>query len=215
MVNSNKISEIKIVLEGLLKEVDSLSETGMVSHLKWEDIFISIDMVKQKLNTLRIEQEIAILSREVAELKCEVERRGISQAETIEEFDLIKESDTIERVEETETPNEDEEPNGVEETDNYEDFNDLDISDAEWMLDETGPHVDDIYEAMTINDKIYFVNELFNGDEMQYHQCLQQLNDFSSLREALVYTREIFSDKSEDSPEIYRFYMILRRRYDE
>ena len=211
MVNSNKISEIKIILEGLLKDVDSLSETEMISHLKWEDLFTSIDMVKQKFNSLRIEQErsfmkeqereIAALKRTVTELQriiadgganiLDVERRDISVA-AIENIPDSGEDFEIELIDEDK---------------------DVDISQPEWMLDEPGSKVDDLNEAIALNDKIFFINELYSGDSEQYHLCIQRLNELSHFREALEYTRHAFN-WDESSPEVYRFYMILRRRYD-
>ena len=211
MVNSNKISEIKIVIEGLLKDLDSLSETEMISHLKWEDLFTNIDIVKQKLNSMRIEQErsfvkekeqeIKALSRAIAELKgviadpgvniLDVEREDISVA-AIENIPDNEEEFEIELLEE-----------------------DVDISEPEWMLDEPGPSVDNLSEAITLNDKICFINDLFKGDSEQYYLSVQRLNEFAHFKEALEYTRRAFPHWDEESPEVYRFYMILRRRYDE
>lgn len=57
MLNDNKISEIKIILETLLKDLGDLSENEMVSHIKWEEILTSASLLSIKLNTLRIEQE--------------------------------------------------------------------------------------------------------------------------------------------------------------
>ena len=57
MLNDNKISEIKIILETLLQDLGDLSENEMVSHIKWEEILTSASLVSIKLNTLRIEQE--------------------------------------------------------------------------------------------------------------------------------------------------------------
>jgi len=66
MLNANKISEIKIIIEGLLKDIESLSETQIVSHIKWEEVMLSLSMVTQKLTTLRVEQERSYL-RELKE----------------------------------------------------------------------------------------------------------------------------------------------------
>ena len=92
---------------------------------------------------------------------------------------------------------------------------DVDISEPEWMLDEPGPSVDNLSEAITLNDKICFINDLFKGDSEQYYLSVQRLNEFAHFKEALEYTRRAFPHWDEESPEVYRFYMILRRRYDE
>ncbi len=57
MLNANKVSEIKIIIDGLLKDIESLSETEMISHIKWEELIMSASIIIQKLTTLRIEQE--------------------------------------------------------------------------------------------------------------------------------------------------------------
>ena len=250
MVNSNKISEIKIILEGLLKDFDSLSETEMISHLKWEDIFTNIDMVKQKLNSMRIEQdrgfmrekelEIRVLSRAIDELKSAIADRSATSvvanigAIGMDATDMIVDRDatslTTDRgvasvitdrgitgvVADSGTTILD-----VEREDIYEEFEielideDIDMSEPEWMLDEPGPHVDSLNEAITLNDKICFINDLFKGDSEQYYLSVQRLDEFAHFKEALEYVRRAFPNWDEESPEVYRFYMILRRRYDE
>jgi len=211
MVYSNKISEIKIILEGLLKDIDSLSETEMVSHLKWEDLFTNIDMVKQKFNSLRIEQErvfmkekeqeIKALSRIVSELRHIVADTGTNI------LDVDKEAISVAAMENIPDNEEDFEIELIEDRD-------INISESEWMLDEPGPHVDDLSEAITLNDKICFINDLFKGDDEQYHLSIQRLNELSHFNDALEYVRLAFPHWDEESPEVYRFYMILRRRYD-
>ena len=263
MVNSNKIAEIKIILEGLLKDIDSLSETEMISHLKWEDIFTNMDMVKQKLNSMRIEQErsfmkekeqeIRALSKTIAELKSAIADMsatsvvanmgaiGIDAEKGI--TGIVADMDATDMIvdrEATSLPTDRGVANvitdrgmtgviadrgttilDVEREDIYEEFEielideDIDMSEPEWMLDEPGPHVDTLNDAITLNDKICFINDLFKGDSEQYYLSVQRLDEFSHFKEALEYVRRAFSNWDEESPEVYRFYMILRRRYDE
>lgn len=51
--------------------------------------------------------------------------------------------------------------------------------------------VGDLREAIGINDKFQFINELFNGDLGQYNKVLDELNNFSSLQGALTYLSEL------------------------
>jgi hypothetical protein len=83
-----------------------------------------------------------------------------------------------------------------------------------WKADLPGAKVDDINEAITLNDKLFFIKGLFNEDEQQYRLSIQKLNEMSSMDEALEYTRVAFPDWDEESAIIYRFYMILRRKLD-
>ena len=265
MVNSNKISEIKIILEGFLKDIDSLSKVEIISHLEWENLFAGIDMVKQKLDSMRIEQERAYvrekeqevkeLSRAIAELKHIVEStkanipyrkntpivtvESISDKESISVATVGSTTDkedtptaTIESISDREdisaatvggTPDKEYTPTAIiESVSGKEDISatvmegipDIDISGPEWMLDEPGPRVYDLNEAITLNDKICFINELFKGDSEQYIFSVQHLNELSLFKDALEYVRRTFPNWDEDSSEVYRFYMVLRRRYD-
>ena len=51
--------------------------------------------------------------------------------------------------------------------------------------------VGDLREAIGINDKFQFINELFNGDMDQYNKVLDELNSFASLQGALTYLSEL------------------------
>jgi len=82
------------------------------------------------------------------------------------------------------------------------------------MKDNPGPRVNNLHMAITLNDKLFFVKELFMDDEDQFRLSIQRLNEMSSMDEALEYTRSAFTEWDEQSSAVYRFYMILRRRYD-
>ena len=212
MVNSNKISEIKIILEGLMKDLDSLSRTEMVSPLKWEDLFTNLDTAKQKINSLKTEQERAFMreqEREIATLNSVVvELKRIVASAGVNILDVEQRDISVAAIENVSDSEEEFEIELIEED------GDIDLSQPEWMLDEPGPRVYDLNDAITLNDKLFFINELYNGDAEQYYLCIQRLNEFTYFREALEYVRHAFTDWNEDSPEVYRFYMILRRRYE-
>ena len=301
MLNDNKISEIKLILESLSKEIETLNEMEMISHLKWEDIFSNADMLKQKLNTLRIEQErhfmsgrddeIKRLSQTVIELRrtfsalqlnisdprmpdlseppppeavkekapvvavekvpvaamedvllpeavregapvVAVEKVPVAAVEDVllpeavrEEVSVVaaedvllpeavKEEMSVAAVEDVLLPEDDLELELLDDFPVYGHFSDA-TSEPAWMTDERGPYVEDLNHAITLNDKIYFINELFLGDGEQYRLSIQRLNDFVSMKEALEYLRGAFPEWDESSPQVYRLYMILRRRYNE
>lgn len=52
-------------------------------------------------------------------------------------------------------------------------------------------HIKDLREAIGINDKFQFINELFNGDLGQYNKVLDELNNFSNLQGSLTYLSEL------------------------
>ena len=242
MLNPNKISEIKIIIDQLVKDIDSLDETELVSPLKWEELFIATSLIKEKIRTLKTEQERLYykhLISELNELDTSV-KAPLVEVIPFDEPDMPLEPDdsvefersfetekTIEAIETVETEQfvievdntlpEDSE-DGELEFDFSEDFKP--VNDAaksvipEWMRDIPGPMVEDIHHAVTLNDKLFFIRELFKGDEDQYRLSLQRLNDMSNMKEALEYTRNAFTHWDEESNAVYRFYMLLRRRYN-
>ncbi|PKO98629.1 MAG: hypothetical protein CVU13_09355 [Bacteroidetes bacterium HGW-Bacteroidetes-8] len=258
MLNANKISEIKIIIEGLLKDIESLSEVQMVSHIKWEEVMLSVSMVTQKLTTLRVEQErnylrelkeqaqkavtsrdeeIRVLTQSIAELKRSLSDVNLNLSKSIvpnlfssKEVTSVTLKDADMQGEEEplftkESSNEKADIHSVIEENNeeieFEFLSDtrpiIDVAmgtTPEWMKDNPGPRVNNLHMAITLNDKLFFVKELFRGDEDQFRLSIQRLNEMSSLDEALEYTRSAFTEWDEESSAVYRFYMILRRRYD-
>ncbi len=258
MLNANKISEIKIIIEGLLKDIESLSEVQIVSQIKWEEVMLSISMVTQKLTTLRVEQErnyfrelkeqaqkattsrdeeIRVLTQSIAELKRSLSDVNLNLSKSIvpnlftsKEVTSVtlKDADILGEEEPLFTKESSNEKAGIHSVieENNEEIEFEFLSDTrpiidvamgstpEWMKDNPGPKVNNLHMAITLNDKLFFVKELFRGDEDQFRLSIQRLNEMSSLDEALEYTRSAFTEWDEESSAVYRFYMILRRRYD-
>ena len=72
MLNSNKVSEIRIIVSGLLQDLDSLSNLDSISPNKWEELNMTADNIKQKITTLMLEYErynLTKLNQTIAELK--------------------------------------------------------------------------------------------------------------------------------------------------
>lgn len=66
--------------------------------------------------------------------------------------------------------------------------------------------------SITINDKIWFIKELFDGDTDLYNETLKQLNDMQDLDEALSFLNENFEwDQQKDS--FQSFLELLFRRF--
>lgn len=47
--------------------------------------------------------------------------------------------------------------------------------------------ISDIEKSMSINEKIFTINELFNGNSQEFRSCLEKLNGMSSYNEAVEY----------------------------
>ena len=82
-----------------------------------------------------------------------------------------------------------------------------------WMLDKPGPFIDDIREAISLNDRLVYVNDLFGQEVDMYEDMIAKINKMSSLADVLDYARSMFPDWDEGSDSVYRFYMTVRRRF--
>jgi hypothetical protein len=77
--------------------------------------------------------------------------------------------------------------------------------------------VKNIKEAIGINEKFLFINELFNGDLKSYNESVEKLNDFPSIHEAFEFlnrlTYEFQWDGQRSSDTIEKFANLVQRRY--
>lgn len=75
--------------------------------------------------------------------------------------------------------------------------------------------VGDLREAIGINDKFQFINELFNGDMNQYNKVLDELNSFASLQGALTYLSELSVqyDFQKTGMAFQRLKALLNKKY--
>lgn len=76
--------------------------------------------------------------------------------------------------------------------------------------------ISDIKLAITLNDKLLFVKDLFNGYSLAYSEAIDILNRFSSFEEATRFLNVNYVTKNnwESKPETTeKFYALLKRRY--
>lgn len=240
MYNFEKVSEIKAVISALLKNLESAENGQPLPETKWEELMIQADIIREKLISMRsrelrdmverissndevrrVMQSFTELKRAFADLQLNVSKSVIpapnAQPKTEEK-----------RIEEFERPLEqgaEQKPILFEEEgDEIELFGDEEVvsnildsarhSRHSWRTDLPGTRVEDIKQAITLNDKLYYIKELFNDDEEQYRLSIDKLNEMRNLNEAVDYIRGAFPEWDEDSPGVYRFLMILRRRFD-
>ena len=75
-----------------------------------------------------------------------------------------------------------------------------------------GTPVKDIRSAISLHDRIIFINYLFNEDPLAFQTALDRINRMSSLDEAVTFAAEEHPEWDMDSDVIYRFMMAVRRR---
>ncbi len=75
--------------------------------------------------------------------------------------------------------------------------------------------INDLREAIGINDKFLFINELFNGDLERYNKVIDELNGFSGLSGAQTYLTELQVQYqwAEDGPAYEKLNVLLERKF--
>ncbi|VAW26128.1 hypothetical protein MNBD_BACTEROID07-978 [hydrothermal vent metagenome] len=75
--------------------------------------------------------------------------------------------------------------------------------------------INDLREAIGINDKFLFVNELFNGDLERYNKVIDELNGFSGLSGAQTYLTELQVQYQwiENAPAYQKLNVLLERKF--
>jgi hypothetical protein len=76
--------------------------------------------------------------------------------------------------------------------------------------------INDLKQAINLNDKMLYVKELFNGYSLAYSEAIEILNRFKNFEEADRFLNKNYVAKNnwESKPETTaKFYAILKRRY--
>lgn len=81
-----------------------------------------------------------------------------------------------------------------------------------WRTDMPGTAVRDIRSAISLNDRIIFINYLFNEEPMAFQEALTRINAMNTLDEAVSYVVSEHPEWNLESDFVYRFMMAVRRR---
>lgn len=76
-------------------------------------------------------------------------------------------------------------------------------------------HITDLREAIGINDKFIFINQLFKGDMERYNSILDELNGFLNLKGAKTYLSELAIQHQwdEEGPAYQKLLEMLERKF--
>ena len=80
-----------------------------------------------------------------------------------------------------------------------------------WRTDIPGAPVKDILSAISLNDRVQFINVLFNGDPGLFQQSRAQINAMDTLDQAVEYVTSTYNWDM-GSQVVYRFMMAVRRK---
>lgn len=81
-----------------------------------------------------------------------------------------------------------------------------------WRTDIPGTKVSDIRSAISLNDRILFINHLFGEDPAAFKEALTSLNSMENFNQAADYIASIHPEWNMESDTVYRFMMAVRRR---
>ena len=81
-----------------------------------------------------------------------------------------------------------------------------------WRTDIPGTKVSDIRSAISLNDRILFINHLFGEDPAAFKEALTALNAMENFNQAADYIVSIHPEWNMESDTVYRFMMAVRRR---
>lgn len=81
-----------------------------------------------------------------------------------------------------------------------------------WRKDMPGPEVKDVRSAISLNDRVMFINTLFRDDSMLFQDVINKINALTTLEKAVQYLKENFPEWDMDSELVYRFMMSVRRK---
>ncbi len=89
---------------------------------------------------------------------------------------------------------------------------DAKVDGEAWRIDIPGSPVKDVRSAISLNDRIIFIRDLFKGDPMAFQGTMAAINGMDSFVSALQYLQKIYPDWKYDSDTVYRFMMAVRRK---
>jgi uncharacterized protein with NRDE domain len=86
---------------------------------------------------------------------------------------------------------------------------------ARRVTEHTQP-VTDLKQAITLNDKLLYIKDLFNGYNLAYSEAIDILNRYNSMEEADKFLKSNYAVKNaweNKQATVDKFYELLKRRY--
>ena len=81
-----------------------------------------------------------------------------------------------------------------------------------WRTAMLGAAVKDVRSAISLNDRVLFIRELFGGDAGLFQKAVDDINAMGSLDEMVAYVNERHPGWDLDSDTVYRLMMAVRRK---
>ncbi len=87
---------------------------------------------------------------------------------------------------------------------------------ATTLAERGAPKVVSLREAISINQRFSFINELFNGENMEYHAAIQHLDSLPDADTALAYVRQELAprhDWSRKEEHVGKLLKLIERKF--
>jgi hypothetical protein len=81
-----------------------------------------------------------------------------------------------------------------------------------WKTAMPGTPVKNVISAISLNDRVLFINTLFKEDPMAFQEAIAAFNAMSSFDEAEEYVRTNYPDWNLNSDLVFRLMMAVRRK---
>lgn len=86
------------------------------------------------------------------------------------------------------------------------------------LAERGAPKVASLREAISINQRFSFINELFNGENMEYHAAIQHLDTLPTADAAMAYVRQELAQKydwSRKEEHVGKLLKLVERKFAE
>lgn len=87
----------------------------------------------------------------------------------------------------------------------------MEVKDA-WRTAIPGSAVKDVRSAISLNDRVLFIRDLFGGDAEAFQNAMDRINGMHSLEEMVEYAGQEHPDWDLNSQTCYRLMMAVRRK---
>jgi hypothetical protein len=84
------------------------------------------------------------------------------------------------------------------------------------LAERSVPKVGSLREAISINQRFSFINELFNGENMEYHAAIQHLDELPTADAAMAYVRQELAnshDWSRKEEHVGKLLKLIERKF--
>ena len=81
-----------------------------------------------------------------------------------------------------------------------------------WKTAMPGTPVKNVISAISLNDRVLFINTLFKEDPMAFQEAIAAFNGMSSFEEAEEYVKTNYPDWNLNSDLVFRLMMAVRRK---